>query len=96
MAIRVHELKIAKDYADSVHFGDKTFEIRLNDRGFQKGDIVRFQPLSKSDASVDTRHPLYNKEYEITYVLGSFYGLAQGYVAFGIKPMPEQTEREGE
>ena len=25
MAIRVHELKIAKDYADSVHFGDKTF-----------------------------------------------------------------------
>lgn len=96
MAIRVHELKIAKDYADSVHFGDKTFEIRLNDRGFQKGDIVRFQPLSKSGASVDTRHPLYNKEYEITYVLGSFYGLAQGYVAFGIKPMPEQTEREGE
>jgi hypothetical protein len=96
MAIRVHELKIAKDYADSVHFGDKTFEVRLNDRGFQKGDIVRFKPLGKSGASVDTSHPLYEKEYEITYVLGSFYGLAQGYVAFGIKPLPEQTEREGE
>ena len=96
MAIRVHELKIAKGYADSVYLGDKTFEVRLNDRGFQKGDTVRFQPLSRSGASVDTRHPLHNKEYEITYVLGSFYGLTQGYVAFGIKPIPERTEREGE
>ena len=92
MAIRVHELKITKEYADSVHSGDKTFEVRLNDRGFQKGDIVRFKPLSKSGASVDTRHPLYDKEYEITYVLGSFCGLAQGYVAFGIKPMPEEPD----
>ena len=96
MAIRLHELKIAKNYADSVYLGDKTFEVRLNDRGFQKGDIVRFHPLSRSGATVDERHPLYDKEYEITYVLGSFYGLAQGYVAFGIKPIPEQTEREDE
>ena len=95
MAIRVHELKIAKDYADSVHFGDKTFEVRLNDRGFQKGDIVRFIPLNRLGVE-DRVHPLYYKEYEITYVLGSFYGLAQGYVAFGIEPMPEQTESEGE
>lgn len=92
MAIRVHELKIAKDYADSVYFGGKTFEVRLNDRGFQKGDIIRFMPLSKNGALVDTRHPLYDKEYEITYVLGSFYGLAQGYVAFSIKPLPEERE----
>ena len=96
MAIRVHELKIAKDYADSVWAGDKNFEVRLNDRGFQKGDVIRFMPLSRSGASIDTRHPLYDKRYEITYVLGSFYGLAQGYVAFCIKPMPKQTEREGE
>lgn len=96
MAIRVHELKIAKDYADSVYFGDKTFEVRLNDRGFQKGDIVRFKPLGESGVCVDTRHPLCDKEYEITYVLGSFYGLAQGYVAFGIKPMPERSESDGD
>ena len=96
MTIRVHKLKIAKEYADSVYFGDKTFEVRLNDRGFQKGDIVRFKPLGESSSSVDTRHPLYDKEYEITYVLGSFYGLAQGYVAFGIKPLPAQTERSSE
>lgn len=94
MSNRVHELKIEKDYADSVYLGDKTFEVRLNDRGFQKGDIVRFKPLSKSGLSVDTRHPLYGKEYEITYVLGSFYGLAQNYVAFGIKPIHQGGETE--
>lgn len=96
MTIRVHELKISKEYADSVYFGDKTFEVRLNDRGFQKGDIVRFKPLGESSPFIDIRHPLYDKEYEITYVLGSFHGLAQGYVAFGIKPLPVRTEREGE
>lgn len=95
MAIRVHELKIAKDYADTVYLGDKTFEVRENDRGFQKGDIVRFIPLNRLGVE-DIVHPLYDKEYEITYVLGSFYGLAQGYVAFGIKPMPERSESDGD
>ena len=91
MANRVHELKIAKDYADSVYFGDKNFEVRLNDRGFQKGDEIRFKPLT-IHGNVDTTHPLYNRNYEITYVLGSFIGLAQGYVALGIKPI-DVTER---
>ena len=88
MSRRVHEIKIEHDYADSVHLGDKNFEVRFNDRGYQKGDIVRFLPLGKdSHTSIDTRHPLYRKEYEITYVVGSFRGLADGYVAFGITPI---------
>ena len=37
--MKVHELKILNDFADSVVAGDKTFEIRENDRGFQKGDF---------------------------------------------------------
>ena len=95
MANRVHELKIDQNYADSVWFGDKTFEVRYNDRGFQKGDIVRFKPIYTKDKCAFYSHPLNNKEYEITYVLGSFVGLAQGYVAFGIKPIEclEQAER---
>ena len=99
MAIRVHELEIEKDYADSVYFGDKNFEVRNNDRGFQKGDEIIFHVLEKTSLYgtwYDESHPLHNARYEITYVLCSFCGLAQGYVAFGIKPMPEQTEKEGE
>ena len=97
MAVRVHTLKIEKDYADSVYFGDKNFEVRNNDRGFQKGDEIIFKVLKPSVVGtyLDERHPLHNARSEITYVLGSFYGLADGFVAFGIKPI-DVTEAEVE
>lgn len=84
MSARVHKLKIYEDYADSVLFGDKNFEVRINDRGFQKGDVVQFTPVGRKNG-LKIKHSLCLKEYEITYVLGSFVGLADGYVAFGIK-----------
>ena len=34
--MRVHNLKILNDFAEAVLMGDKTFEIRENDRGYQK------------------------------------------------------------
>lgn len=36
----VHNLKILNDFADAVYMKDKTFEIRKNDRGFQRGIIL--------------------------------------------------------
>lgn len=38
-----HELKIQKQWADAKLAGEKPFEIRRNDRGFQKGDVVRYK-----------------------------------------------------
>lgn len=35
-----HELKIEPAYFEAVLSGAKTFEIRYNDRGYQKGDTV--------------------------------------------------------
>ena len=88
-----HEIKIQKQFAEAVYLGEKTFEVRNNDRGYQKGDLVKFQVM---DGWFERpTHPLNDMTFKITYVLGSFYGLAQGYVAFGIKPMPEQTETKG-
>lgn len=37
---------------------------------------------------------MYRKEYEITYVLGSFVGLADNFVALGIKPIKESEVEE--
>lgn len=36
----IHELKIYPDFFDAVISGEKTFEIRKNDRPFQKGDLL--------------------------------------------------------
>ena len=38
-----HVLKIDKPYLDAKLAGDKLFEIRLNDRGYQKGDVVIYK-----------------------------------------------------
>ncbi|MGG4123635.1 ASCH/PUA domain-containing protein [Bacillus licheniformis] len=39
MPIR-HQLKILPEYFDRVCTGEKTFEIRKNDRGFKVGDLL--------------------------------------------------------
>lgn len=78
----VHNLKILGTFAESVFKGDKTFEIRENDRGFQKGDHIIFQPVGKDGLPI--RHAISEKEYKIIYVL-SGWGLKDGYVAFGLK-----------
>jgi hypothetical protein len=38
--VTTHELKIWPVYYQAVKSGQKTFELRNNDRGFQKGDRV--------------------------------------------------------
>lgn len=78
----IHELKLQKQFAQSVLDGTKSFEIRENDRGFQKGDIIEF--IVMDGPFNDISHPLNKQEYEITYVL-SGWGLKEGYVALGIK-----------
>lgn len=42
----VHELKIWPQYYQAVYEGTKTFEVRVNDRGFQKGDFVRLREFN--------------------------------------------------
>ena len=88
--MKIHKLKILNDFADAVYDREKTFEIRLNDRGFQKGDKVRFKVINKKGEEID--HILNLVEYEITYVLNG-WGLKEDYVVFGIK---DTLNREAE
>lgn len=80
--MKTHNIKLNYNFCDDVLFGNKTFEIRENDRGYQKGDKVVFEPYKQGELFV--KHPIVNKVYEITYVLNG-WGLKNGYVAFGIR-----------
>lgn len=80
--MKTYKIKLLLNFCDDVLSGDKNFEIRENDRGYQKGDRVVFQPYEPTDPFV--KHPISEKVYEITYVLNG-WGLKNGYVVFGIR-----------
>ena len=82
----LHKLKIEKPYADAVLYGDKNFEVRYNDRGYQKGDFIQFNVITEDVShAIDTLHSLTGSIYEITYV-HSGLGMKEGFVVLGIKP----------
>lgn len=83
-----HEIKLRLDFCDAVMNGEKNFEVRNNDRGYQKGDMVRFIPY---DGYIPVRHDIENARFEITYVL-SGWGLKDGWVAFGIRRKEKTDE----
>jgi hypothetical protein len=83
----LHIIKIKEPYADAIIDGRKAFEVRLNDRGYNTGDKVKFKVLY-SDGLLFSSHPLNDRLYTITYV-HSGYGLDPNYVVFGIKENKE-------
>ena len=80
--MRTHNLLIFNDFADAVVSGDKTFEIRENNRGFQKGDCIKFQAIDKTGRN--NQHVINSKLYIITFVMNG-WGIKNGFVVLGIK-----------
>lgn len=81
----LHKIKILESFADAIYLGDKTFEIRENNRGYQKGDKVKFTVIEDHGRTYRSKdHPLNGHYYEITYVVNG-WGLKDGFVCFGIK-----------
>lgn len=80
-----HKIKIKKRYYDAVLKGEKTFEIRKNDRDYNVGDIINFIPIADD---CDMILPHNQTSYKVTYVFhGGEYGLEEGYCVFGIAPI---------
>ncbi len=46
--MKTHKIKLLLNFCDDVLSGDKRFEIQENDRGYQKGDRVVFQPYEQA------------------------------------------------
>lgn len=77
-----HNLKIDDAYLEQKIAGDKLFEVRLNDSGYQKGDTVTY---SRTEGVGKTTEYV----YEITYV--SSYMQQPNYVVFGERFLREVT-----
>ena len=88
-----HKIKLLERFCDAVLNGNKTFEVRENDRGYQTGDHVVFVPIDDTWPNREVWHPLRLKEYEITYLLSGF-GLKENYVAFSIKEVVKLEKQE--
>lgn len=76
-----HEIKIEPPYLEAVLDGRKTFEIRLNDRGYNAGDTVKM---------TETEYPYRKLIAQIAYVTG--YMQQPGYVVFSLKNVLEISE----
>ena len=80
---KLHEIKLNEEFADAVLNGEKRFEVRSNDRGYQKGDLIQFEVIRSN--GLRSFHELNDDiRFEITYVL-SCWGIKDGYVVFGIR-----------
>ena len=74
-----HELRIERPFFEAVKSGEKTFELRQNDRGFQKGDRLLLKEID--DIKILTGRGIF---VEVTYILNG-WGLLDGFVAMAIK-----------
>lgn len=88
-----HELKCLAVYFDAIERGEKTFDVRRDDRGFQKGDTVRLLRLydrgSYKDREVEreykTGKPLHELTRKITFILtGGQFGIEPGFVVLAL------------
>ena len=77
MKLREHVLKILPEYHKAVLKGDKTFEIRKNDRDFRIGDWIK---LLEFDGEKITGNYI---NARITYVTN--YEQKDNYVVFSIQ-----------
>lgn len=74
-----HYLKILPEYYEAVKYGDKTFEVRLNDRDYQVNDVVHLQEYTNSEYTGNELVKV------ISYVLDNVDYCKEGYVIFGLK-----------
>ena len=74
----VHELPMAYERCVAVLNGERTFDVRLNSKEFQKGDRVQYRSFNAPNDEIE-KHL-----FEITHVM-SGGGIEKDYVVFAIK-----------
>ena len=78
-----HELKTWPEFYRAVLDGSKTFELRVDDRGYAAGDTLALREYVPSIGQFTGREA----EFAVTYVAhgGGPFGLARGHVCMAIR-----------
>lgn len=83
--MNIHDLKIYPEHYNNVKSGSKTFEIRENDRGFQKGDKVRLLQFCPKTY-------LYIGSEILVFYIGDVYPIDGDRVVFSLLPDKDPQE----
>lgn len=87
----VHELKTWPEMFQAISSGEKPFEVRRDDRGFEVGDWLRLREFE----DVAQRYTGRELRRRISYVLpGGQFGLAPEFVVLGLSDKPDQLQAE--
>lgn len=91
MTLRVHEVKCWPKFYDHIESGEKTFEVRKNDRDYKIGDLLVIREWVEPENEHPTlaKGPRYTGKMlssVITYILTSkdFQGIKKGYAVLGL------------
>ncbi len=88
---KIHRVKCYDRFFEMTVTGQKEFEVRKNDRGYEVGDLLELNETT--EGTYTGRAAL----FEITFILAadSFpEGIKPGYVVLGIKPMTGLYEED--
>lgn len=97
-----HVLKTLPPYFDATARGDKPFDVRRDDRGFQKGDTLRlreFLPRPPGLTSYEReRNSFTGREIicDVLWILtGGQFGIEPGFVVMGLRVRPTPDQQSG-
>lgn len=90
MVEKVHILKTLPTAWDAIKSGEKRFEVRLNDRFFQRGDIVCLRKMDETGRYYETpygeRFGTLDLRFRIGWMLqGGQFGIDPRYVVFQLE-----------
>jgi hypothetical protein len=76
--IKTHDLKCWPIFFEAIKRGDKRFEIRLNDREYQVGDLLRLHFWDEDRQEYDHMEGVL--EHRVTYIMyGPKFGIAKDW-----------------
>lgn len=85
---KVHKVKISSEFFPAAKSGLKPFELRINDRDYQVGDMLEQEEYKDGER---TGEKIYQ---DILYVLEDYKGLEPGYCILGTKLIEREKKVE--